>query len=299
MTTANKNESNGAELERCQTAIEERLSSCFVSNGEGYATLLDSMRYSLLAGGKRIRPVICMKFCEAAGGATQNALGAACAIEMMHTYSLIHDDLPCMDDDDTRRGLPSNHIKYGEFTATLAGDALQAAAFETLLTSDLPPERVVKAARILAKAAGAHGICGGQYLDVFNEGKTLAANEIIEIHNAKTAAMFSASAQIGVIAAGGTPGQIKAAERYALSLGMAFQIRDDVLDQTASTEELGKPAGSDSENGKTTFFTLLGANECEKLIAAETEKAIAALSGEFTNTSFLVWLAHLLTERKY
>ena len=287
------------ELRLCQAFIERRLAEFFPDAGEGYAALLESMRYSLLAGGKRIRPVICLKFCEAAGGSAESALDAACAIEMLHTYSLIHDDLPCMDDDDTRRGMPSNHIKFGEYTATLAGDALQAAAFETLLKSELPPERAAEAAGILAQAAGAHGICGGQYLDIFKEGKPMTAHEIIEIHSAKTAAMFSAAARIGVIAAGGTQEQIAAAEQYALSIGMAFQIKDDVLDRSAAPEELGKPVGSDMQNNKTTFLTLYGMQECEKMIRAETEKAIAALGGAFTNTSFLVWLAYLLTERKY
>ena len=266
---------------------------------EGYAKLLESMGYSLLAGGKRIRPVICVKFCEAAGGDPETALDAACAIEMLHTYSLIHDDLPCMDDDDYRRGKLSNHAKYGEFVATLAGDALQAAAFETLVKSNLPPERIVAAAAALSEAAGAHGICGGQYLDLSGEGKPLSRAAVEKIHSLKTAALISAAAKIGVIAAGGTARQTEAAERYANAVGLAFQVRDDVLDVTAAQEELGKPVGSDKDNNKTTFCTLLGADECEEIIRSETEKAAASLHGKFADASFLIWLAGMLAERKY
>ena len=286
------------EYDRSRELVDRRLSAFFADNAESYATLLESMRYSLLAGGKRIRPVICLKFCEAAGGDPLQALDAACAIEMMHTYSLIHDDLPCMDDDDVRRGKPSNHIAFGEFTATLAGDALQAAAFETLLKSGLQADRLVASARILAEAAGAHGICAGQYLDISSEGKALSQADLMHIHNAKTAAMISAAARIGVIAAGGTQLQLQAAERYALALGLAFQIRDDVLDLTATTDELGKPAGSDAENRKFTFASLLGPELCESQIDAETEKAVDALDNNFSEKEFLVWLARSLAERK-
>ena len=283
---------------QCQKDIEERLSGCFIGDGN-YRVLLESMRYSLLAGGKRIRAVICNKFCEAAGGGRKAALDAACAIEMLHTYTLIHDDLPCMDDDDMRRGKPSNHIRYDEFTATLAGDALQAAAFETLLGSDLPASSLVGMALVLARAAGPSGLCGGQFLDLSGEGKQLALDELLEIHSLKTAALISAAAVIGVIAAGGTPEQIEAADDYAKAVGLAFQARDDVLDLTATAEELGKPARSDIENEKMTLATLLGIDECEALIKRETEKAILALDGKFKDTDFLRWFAGLLAERKF
>jgi len=286
------------EMEKCRDDIEERLEVYFNDTAVGSARLLESMRYSLLAGGKRIRPIMCVKFCEAAGGDSAAVLDAACAIEMLHTYSLIHDDLPCMDDSDMRRGKQSNHKKFGEFTATLAGDALQAAAFETLLKSDLPPGAVVEMARIMARAAGPYGICGGQHLDVNNVWKPLSENELTNIHNLKTAALISASARIGVAAACGTREQIKAAEAYALSVGLAFQVRDDVLDITASTSEMGKPAGADLENNKTTFAILMGVGRCEEIIALETQKAIDALDGKFKDTGFLVWLAHMLAGRK-
>ena len=285
------------ELERLQSSVEERLGGYFVFNGEGSANLLESMRYSMLAGGKRIRPVICIMFCEAAGGSRETALEAACAIEMLHTYSLIHDDLPCMDNSDIRRGKPSNHKQFGEFTATLAGDALQAAAFETLLSSDLPAGTIVEMARILAQAAGPQGICGGQHLDVHGVWKLLSQEELVQIHNMKTAALVAAAAKIGVVAAGGSQEQVKAAEDYAMSVGLAFQVRDDVLDITEHTEKLGKPMGSDLENNKMTFAMIAGVAKCEEVIRDETLKAVAALEGKFANIEFLTWFAHFLAGR--
>jgi len=285
------------ELDICQAAINERLSEVLPVNGESYSKLIESMRYSLLAGGKRIRPIICVKFCEATGCKPETALDAACSVEMMHTYSLVHDDLPCMDDGDMRRGKPSNHIKFGEFTATLAGDALQTAAFDVLLGSGAKPDAIIEMARILAGASGQHGICGGQFLDLQGVWQPLTREVLTEIHIMKTAALMSAGARMGVIAAGGTPEQIKAAEEYALAVGFAFQVRDDVLDSTAMEQELGKPLGSDLENNKITYAMLLGIGKCEEIILNETEKAIAALEGKFEDTRFLTWLARMLADR--
>ena len=287
-----------SEMERLRVNIGEQLSGYFIHGGPGSAKLLESMRYSLLAGGKRIRPIVCIKFCEAAGGKQASAMDAAFAIEMLHTYSLIHDDLPCMDDSDMRRGKPSNHVKFGEFTATLAGDALQAAAFETLLRSDLPPGAVVEIARILAESAGPYGICGGQHLDVHGVWKPLTEDELVNIHNMKTAALISAAARIGVVAAGGSQEQVKAADEYALAVGLAFQVRDDVLDITEPTEKLGKPMGADLENNKTTFAMLMGVGKCEEIIRRETSKAVSALEGKFDDAGFLIWFAQMLAERK-
>jgi len=286
------------ELEWCRDIVDARIQELFAEAGSSYATLVESMRYSLLAGGKRVRAVICMKFCEAAGGRPEDALDAACAIEMLHTYTLIHDDLPSMDGDDMRRGKPSNHVEFGEFTATLAGDALQAAAFETLAGIDLPAESVVEMVQILAQVAGPHGICGGQYLDLSGEGWHLTIDELLELYAMKTAALISAAARLGVIAGGGTYEQIESAHSYSQAIGLAFQVRDDVLDCISTAEELGKPVGSDIENDKSTFASLLGVEACEKLIGKETEKAIAALEGKFENTEFLTWLARILAERK-
>jgi len=203
-----------------------------------------------------------------------------------------------MDGDDMRRGKPSNHIEYGEFTATLAGDALQATAFEALANMSLPAESILEMVKILAHAAGPHGICGGQYLDLSGEGWHLTIDELLELYAMKTAALISAAARLGVIAGDGTHEQIDAAHAYSQAIGLAFQVRDDVLDCVATAEELGKPTGSDIDNDKSTFASLLGVEACEKMISRETEKAIKALDGKFENTEFLTWLARILAERK-
>jgi len=298
MMKSDENNEMIQEMEVCCEAIDNRLQELFAEAGSSYATLVESMRYSLLAGGKRVRAVLCMKFCEAAGGKPEDALDVACAIEMLHTYTLIHDDMPAMDGDDMRRGMPSNHIEYGEFTAMLAGDALQAAAFGTLAGSGLPTSSIVEMVQILAHAAGPHGICGGQYLDLSGEGWHLTIDELLELYSMKTAALISAAARLGVIAGSGSYEQIEAAHLYSQAIGLAFQVRDDVLDCIATEEDLGKPVGSDVLNDKSTFASLLGIEACEKLIAKETDKAIEALENQFENTEFLTWLARILAERK-
>jgi len=287
------------EMDECREMVEERLNELFTEAGSNYATLVESMRYSLLAGGKRTRAIICMKFCEAAGGKLEDALEAACAIEMLHTYTLIHDDLPSMDGDDIRRGMPSNHIEFGEFTAILAGDALQAAAFETLARSNQPDRAVVEKIKILAEAAGAYGICAGQYLDLSGEGWQLTVDEMLELCSMKTGALISAAARLGVIAGDGTEEQIEAAHRYACAIGLAFQIRDDILDCISTEEELGKPIGSDTLNEKSTFASLLGIEACEKMIRKETVKATNAIEDRFESIEFLTWLAEILADRKH
>lgn len=276
--------------------LELRLSSLLTDKAP-QAELLESMRYSLLSGGKRIRPIITLEFCSAVCGSHEQALDAACAVEMLHTYSLIHDDLPCMDNDTMRRGRATNHIVYGECTATLAGDALQASAFEVLLVSELPADRVVNMARSLAHAAGPYGMCGGQYLDMKGEGRALSEGEISQLQSMKTAALLIAAAEMGVYAAGGTSQQISAAREYASAVGRAFQIRDDLLDVTATTEQLGKDAGSDAESGKSTYAAIYGVRKCEELIAQETERASRAVLGAFGDAEFLHQLAHELAER--
>jgi geranylgeranyl diphosphate synthase type II len=286
-----------AELEASKNMIEERLGQYFAQPAPD-KTLGDAMRYSLLAGGKRLRPIITLQFARAAGGQPEAALAAACAVEMLHTYSLIHDDLPCMDDDALRRGKPTNHVVYGECVATLAGDALQAAAFETLAESDLPAETVVSMVKILSKAAGPQGICLGQAMDMHAEGKRLMLDELSAIHRYKTAALLIASAQLGVLAAGGKDNQLRAAEEYAYHLGLAFQVQDDILDYTATTEALGKPAGSDKTNNKTTFMTLMSLHDARHIVSDQTHYAIASLHNNFANTDFLEALAIYLEERK-
>jgi len=279
--------------------VEKSLNTCFTQNAS-YRILLAAMRYSLLAGGKRIRPVLVLKFCEASGGDSSLALPFACAVEMIHTYSLIHDDLPCMDNDDLRRGRPTNHKMFGEYTATLAGDALQAAAFETLFFSKMPPEVIVAAGRVLATAAGQDGMCGGQYLDMAGEGVTLTLEGIKELQILKTGALLRAACIIGVSAAGKEADNVKmtAAEHYASAIGLAFQIRDDILDRTATAEALGKSVGSDAASGKATFVSLLGVEACQKLVLQKTEEAKTAISGVFEKPEFLCRMADQLASRE-
>ena len=287
------------ELDHCKAVIEKALELCLLPpGGEKYATLIEAMRYSLLDGGKRIRAILCLKFCEAVCGSIENALPAACAIEMLHAYTLIHDDLPCMDDDSMRRGKPSNHVKYNEYTAVLSGDALQACVFQVLLSSNLPPEATVKMAQIMAEAAGPHGVCGGQYLDLAGEGKALAVDELLEIYSLKTSSLICTAAVLGVMAGGGTQEQADSAGQYAGSLGLAFQVRDDILDCTSTEKELGKPIGSDAENEKTTLVSLLGVEKCEQIVADSSKNAINALDGNFAKTEFLKSFAYYLSDRK-
>ena len=294
------------EYEDCRSRIGERLNQFFLEPCP-QKELLDAMRYSLLAGGKRIRPVLTVKFCQAAGGKMEEALDFACAVEMLHTYSLIHDDLPCMDNDDLRRGKPTCHKVFGETVATLAGDALQAAAFRTVLSAEGPWKTSADsgpwaAANYLADAASERGMCGGQFLDTENENKSRTVEELSLIHAGKTGALLRAACLMGVCASAGrrdvVSGAFEAAQKYAEHLGLAFQIQDDILDVTATTELLGKPVGSDESNRKTTFVTLLGVDACRKLVLEHTERAKNALIDVFDDVGFLCWIADRLAQRK-
>ena len=278
--------------------IDEALAQYFTPEELPQAGLAEAMRYSLLAGGKRIRPMLVLEFCRISGGDVQAALPTACAVEMLHTYSLIHDDLPCMDNDDLRRGRPTNHVVYGECTATLAGDALQAEAFGTILRSGLSPERKAACAELLDGAVGLDGMCGGQYLDMLGEGKKLSAAELDEINSRKTGALLVAACQMGVAAAGGEEKMLEAAGHFGAALGMAFQIRDDMLDVLSTADELGKPIGSDAQENKNTYMVLYGREECERIVKKLTDFAKTVLNGTFEDTEFLCRLADSLAERK-
>lgn len=262
------------------------------------AGLADAMRYSLLAGGKRIRPTLVLEFCRICGGPVEDAMPVACAVEMLHTYSLIHDDLPCMDNDTLRRGRPTNHVVYGECTATLAGDALQAEAFGTILRSPLSALRRAKCAECLADAVGLDGMCGGQYLDMCGEGKELSEEELNEINSRKTGALLIAACRMGVAAAGGSKKQMEAAARYGAAIGAAFQIRDDMLDVISTEAELGKPIGSDAQEKKNTYMALYGEEKCADLVNSLTEQAKDALREAFEDTAFLDALADSMAVRK-
>lgn len=280
--------------------VDSALAEYFVAD-DGFALkgLADAMRYSLLAGGKRIRPMLVLEFCRMAGGDMDAAMPVACAVEMLHTYSLIHDDLPCMDNDDLRRGRPTNHKVYGECTATLAGDALQAEAFGTILRSSLPAERRAACAEHLANAVGLDGMCGGQFLDMMGEGKTLTQNDLVEINSRKTGALLTAACLMGVAAAGGSKEQEEAAAQYGAAIGAAFQIRDDMLDVLSTEQELGKPIGSDAQEQKNTYMALLGKEKCEQMIQTLTEHAKQMLRGAFRDTDFLCTLADSMAARRY
>ena len=284
-------------LKEYKALIDTKLAEYFRADDMPQAGLFEAMRYSLNAGGKRIRPILVLEFCRITGGDCDKSLPVACAIEMLHTYSLIHDDLPCMDNDDLRRGKPTNHVVYGECTATLAGDALQAEAFGTILRSELPAEARAECARILADAVGADGMCGGQFLDMIGENKLLTADELDEINSRKTGALLIAACTMGVAAAGGNEKQSEAARRFGAAIGAAFQIRDDVLDVISTSEQLGKPIGSDAQEHKNTYMALYGADRCMKMIEKLTEVAKAALNEAFDDTAFLCDLADSMVTR--
>lgn len=278
--------------------VDSKLSEFFNPSGMSYDGLLESMHYSLTAGGKRIRPTLVLEFCRISGGDVEKALPVACAIEMLHTYSLIHDDLPCMDNDDLRRGKPTNHVVYGECTATLAGDALQAEAFGTIARSELPAENKIACVEILADAVGSDGMCAGQYLDMVGESKRLTEEELDDINSRKTGALLIAACRMGVAAAGGSGEMLEAAAHYGACVGAAFQIRDDILDVISTSEELGKPIGSDAQEHKNTYMALLGESKCMKMIEKLTNQAKSALCGAFDDTKFLCDLADSMVTRR-
>ncbi len=285
-------------LERYKKIINVRLDELVPNAGR----LEEAMRYSLLSGGKRLRPMLTLEFYRLCGGSLEGAgmagaLDAACAVEMLHAYSLIHDDLPSMDNDAFRRGRPTNHVVYGERIALLAGDALQAEAFGVILRSELAPERKAAAARFLAEAAGREGMCGGQYLDISGENRALGAEEVRARHAKKTAALIKAACMMGCAAAGADWARIRAAESYGGLLGLAFQIRDDVLDVEGEGEALGKPTGSDGRNRKSTFVTLYGVDVCRRLVEEKSGEAAAVLRDNFEDAAFLIWLTGELALR--
>lgn len=282
-------------LQRYTRNIEDYLHRCFREEVP-QARLYESIRYSLLAGGKRLRPVLTQAFCEICGGQAEDALAFGAAVEMIHTYSLIHDDLPCMDNDDFRRGKPTNHKVYGEALAVLAGDGLLTHAFRRLTMADLPDNRILQAVRVLADCAGEDGMVGGQVLDMAAEERECTVEEVHAIQSRKTGALISAACQLGVIAAGGTEEQLTAAKDYAESLGLAFQIQDDILDVVGDAQKLGKATGMDGN--KNTFVRIYGIDACRAMVREETDKAITALSA-FSAPDFLIQLARQLVERDH
>lgn len=268
--------------------------NCFTADAP-QKLLFESMRYSLLAGGKRLRPVFVLDFCRMCGNNWEAAMPFAAAVEMVHTYSLIHDDLPCMDNDDYRRGKLTNHKVYGEANAVLAGDALLTAAFSYLAKAPFSADVRIKAVEILSQCAGEMGMVGGQVLDMLSEQRQCTEQEVLDIQSRKTGALIRAACMLGVLAGGGNEEQLTAAAEFADHLGLAFQIRDDMLDLIGNSEELGKAVGVDAV--KNTFIQLYGLDRCNELVQAHTSKAISALTVSFSNTSFMEALANSLTNR--
>lgn len=277
--------------------IDDYLLSCIKENQASVKGLADAMNYSLNIGGKRIRPVLALEFCRVTGGNIENALPAACAVELIHTYSLIHDDLPCMDNDDFRRGKPTNHKVYGETTAVIAGDALQAEAFKLILGSKLDSSAKIKAASILADAAGLNGMCGGQFLDTVLEDYARTSEALDNVNSLKTGAILRAACEIGAVCSNADEKKIAAARLFGNNIGLAFQIRDDVLDVIGSKEILGKDIGSDTELNKATYMSLLGEEKCMGIVKELTEQAKAALKEVFSDVDFLIEFADSLVYR--
>lgn len=260
--------------------------------------LVEAMWYSLMAGGKRIRPILTLEFCRMCGGRIEDALSAACAIEMIHTFSLIHDDLPCMDDDDMRRGKPSCHKAYGEAMALLAGDALLNYAYE-LISDDInvPCETKINLISNLSKSVGINGMIGGQVIDTTYD-KEFDEKTLLDMYSMKTGALLKTSCVMGCIAAGADSSKIYSAEIYAENLGLAFQIIDDILDVVGDEKLVGKPIGSDASCGKTTYVSLNGVEKSQNMAKKITDEAIEALNG-FNDNEQLKELTRYLLERDY
>lgn len=268
--------------------------NCFCYTNEPQTILFEAMRYSLMAGGKRLRPVFAFDFCAMCGGDWKIAAPFAAAIEMVHTYSLIHDDLPCMDNDDYRRGRLTNHKVYGEANAILAGDALLTAAFAYLAKAPFDAETRIRAVEVLANCAGELGMVGGQVLDMMSEQRQCNEQEVIDIQSRKTGALIKAACQLGVLAGQGSDDQFLNAAAFAEHLGLAFQIRDDMLDVIGNAEELGKAVGVDAL--KNTFVQLYGIDKCDALVHEHTEIAKSML-GAFNETAFMLALSDELVGR--
>lgn len=258
--------------------IDQTLAELMPAGAAIAPVVIEAMRYSLFAGGKRLRPVLLMAAADAVGGRGDRYLNVACGIEMIHTYSLIHDDLPAMDNDDYRRGKPTNHKVYGEGLAILAGDALLTAAFEIMLRQEnAPPETVIRVVHEIGFAAGPHGMVGGQAIDLASEGKTINIDTIALMHQAKTGALFKAAIRAGAMLANATAGQVAALTKYAEHFGLAFQITDDILDVVGSQDKIGKPVGSDVRNQKATYVSIYSLETARQMAEQAVGQAMEAL----------------------
>ncbi len=289
-------------LKEHQRLINEALKRYVPLFTDYAARVTEAMHYSLFAGGKRLRPILLLAGARAVGGNVKDYIPAACALECIHTYSLIHDDLPAMDDDDLRRGKPTCHKAFDEATAILAGDGLLTYAFELLTHPDLlakvSPERVVKVIRIIAKAAGISGMVGGQMADLLAESRLVTPEELDFIHRSKTGALITASVLSGAVLAGASPEEEKALEEYGLAIGQAFQIVDDLLDITGDEKVIGKPVGSDQKKGKATYPGIFGIERSRKKACELVEKALSAIEMFDDQAEPLRDIARYIVERK-
>lgn len=286
-------------IKKYSQMFEDAFNGFLPMEESNFGTVTEAMRYSFLLGGKRIRPCILMEFFRICGGKDNLALPFAVALEMIHTYSLIHDDLPCMDDDDMRRGRPSNHIVYGEDMALLAGDGLLTHAFSVASSAKgIKPEYCLRAINELSILAGYKGMIGGQVIDLQSEGKDVPIEIVSEINSLKTAALLKAAAKIGVILAGGSEEAIHCADEYGEKLGLAFQIVDDILDCCGDEASLGKPIGSDEKNNKSTFVSHYGIEKCKNLVDELTDDALLCIKKIGGDTKFLEELTVYLSNRK-
>lgn len=281
--------------------IEKALDDSVESIGPQTEKICESMKYSLMAGGKRIRPVLCIAACEMFGGSYEQCMPTAVALEMIHTMSLIHDDLPSMDNDDLRRGKPTNHVVYGEDIAILSGDALLSTSFEHVAryTKNVSAERVLDVIARLGKSVGAVGLAGGQVMDLECEAKTdVTLDDLRWIHTHKTATLLQVAVASGAILGGATPEEVEACEKYALDIGLAFQVADDILDVTASTEDLGKTAAKDLAADKTTYVKLMGLDGAKAEARRLTDEAKEALEPFGDRAAPLLGIADYIIERK-
>ncbi|MEJ2232702.1 MAG: polyprenyl synthetase family protein [Syntrophobacterales bacterium] len=286
-------------LEARRLMVEEALEVALPKQAGPESRVVEAMRYSLFARGKRLRPILCLAASEAVGGQTESAMPAGCALEMIHTYSLIHDDLPAMDDDDLRRGKPTNHKVFGEAIAILAGDALLTEAF--VLLSDynsLLPERALQVVGVIAEAASYRGMVGGQVVDMLSQNKRADLETVQQMHSRKTAALIAAATESGALAGKGSEAEVTALARYGRSIGLAFQIADDILDIEGDTEILGKTTGADEARGKVTYPAAVGLERSRQAASEMVKDALAALGGFDDRANPLRSLAHYIITRK-
>ncbi len=287
-------------LKAKQKEVDEALSSYLPSENATPKSIHKAMRYSVFAGGKRLRPLLCLAAAEACGGELEDALAPACATEVMHTYSLVHDDLPCMDDDDLRRGRPTSHKVFGEGMAVLTGDALLTEVFIIIAQTPVTERYGVKAyLEEIAITGGSKKLIGGQVLDLEGEGKELGEKDLIRIHENKTAALLTTSVRLGAMTANATPDKLEALTTFGYNLGLAFQVIDDILDVTQTTEVLGKTAGKDEAVDKSTYPAILGLEESRNEAARLTKKALNSLEIFGEKGARLEQIARYLLEREY